>query len=87
MLALLSKKFIHSEPASKSTEFHELFLVWLRSSTTITSSEIVKIPEPLTPKEKLKLTDASLVETGTISPWSSKAAEICKNSNFLIVRN
>ena len=32
MLVLLNKKFFHSEPNSKSTEFHELFLIWQKPS-------------------------------------------------------
>ncbi len=85
MLALLNKKFIHSEPASKSTEFHELFLIWLKSSTTRAPRELLKITRAkkiISPKELESYNSFVGPRAGTISPWSSKATEICKNSNF-----
>ena len=85
MLALLNKKFIHSEPASKSTEFHELFLIWLKSSTTRAPRELLKITRAekiVSPKELESYNSFVGPRAGTISPWSSKATEICKNSNF-----
>ena len=85
MLALLSKKFVHSEPSSKLTEFHEVFLIWSKSPTASTLSKILGITRA---KKFLSLEELQSYNcfigprAGTISPWSSKATEICKNSNF-----
>ena len=85
MLVLFNKKFIHSESNSKSTEFHELFLVWQKPSATCTSSQILEITRAkrILTQDELKLYKCFVgPRAGTISPWSSKATEICKNSNF-----
>ena len=85
MLVLLNQKFFHSEPNSNSTEFHELFLIWQKPSATCTAKQILKITraKKILTQDELKSYKCFVgPRAGTISPWSSKATEICKNSSF-----
>ena len=85
MLVLLNQKFFHSEPNSNSTEFHELFLIWQKPSATCTAKQILKITraKKILTQDELKSYKCFVgPRAGTISPWSSKATEICRNSSF-----
>ncbi|MEC8147312.1 MAG: phosphoribosylformylglycinamidine synthase [Pseudomonadota bacterium] len=85
MLVLLGKKVKFSKPNSKSRKLQELFLLWPKP----TKKKIIqKILEITRCERVLELNELNSYKCfigpriGTISPWSSKATEICKNSNY-----
>ncbi len=85
MLVLLSKKIPYIETSLDQFQLLELFLLWPKPSTASSLEKILKITQCekiISPNELKPYTCFVGPRIGTISPWSSKATEICKNSNF-----